>query len=188
MGSSWRAPVVATCAGSARARCRAGHPARGSLLRQGASGSLRRVARGRTVCLLGPHDVSPVARCPGGARAARPAASSTPQTPPVDGQCAQPGLDVGYHQAARTPQVGNLSPLRGAGSVLPLCRSLDGRRKGERHKRQAPDCQRLPKAGHSTRTTDAAPGPRRTDDGQDVFAVADGPRHPGQLQQTPRFR
>ena len=64
----------------------------------------------------------------------------------------------------------------------------DGRRKGERHKRQAPDCQRMPKAGHSTRTTDAPPGPRRTDDSQDVFAVADGSRHPGQLQQTPRFR
>ena len=59
---------------------------------------------------------------------------------------------------ARTAQVGDLSPLRGTGSVLPLCRGLDGRRKGERHKRQAPDCQRLPKAGHSTRTTDAAPG------------------------------
>ena len=84
--------------------------------------------------------------------------------------------------------MGDLSPLRGTGSVLPLCRGLDGRRKGERHKRKAAYCQRVPKAGHSTRTTDAAPGPRRTDDGQDVFAVADGSRHPGQLLSTPRFR
>ena len=37
-----------------------------------------------------------------------------------------------YHAFARTPQVGDLSPLRGAGSLLPLRGGLDGRHQGDR--------------------------------------------------------
>ena len=100
---------------------------------------------------------------------------------------APPGVDMGHHAVAGTPKMGDVSPLRGVGSVLALRRGLDGRHQGERHAGQAADYQRLCQAGHSTRTTDAAPGPRRSDEGEVVFANADRSRHPGQLQPTSRF-
>ncbi len=127
---------------------------RGSLLRPGASGSLRRVARGRTVCLLGTSERRDQRR--------------HPRLEPPRLMANAPNQVWTWDITRRTAQVGDLSPLRGTGSVLPLCRGLDGRARESATNCQAPDCQRLPKAGHSTRTTDAA-RPRRTDDGQDVL-------------------
>ena len=90
-------------------------------------------------------------------------------------------------KVARTSKMGDLSPLRGVGSVLSLRRGLDGRQKGERHAGQAAYYQCMRQAGHSTRATDTAPGPRRADESQDVFTVDDRSGHPGQLQQTSRI-
>lgn len=104
------APVFAPCAFPGRACPCSGHPARGSLFRPGAGSRVCHAAGGRTVCLLDPDHVPAASRCPRGPRAARPAPSSASRTPPVDGPCAQPGVDMGHHAVARTPKMGDVSP------------------------------------------------------------------------------
>ena len=87
-------------------------------------------------------------RPPGGPRAARPAPPSRLRQARTAGHRAQPGLDVGHHQAARTRQVDLLLPLRHPRHLQPLRRRLDGRRPRERRTGQEAHRRNLRKAEH----------------------------------------
>ena len=88
----------------------------------------------------------------------------------------------------RSAEVGDLPPLRRAGSLLALRRGVDGGFPRERHTGQEADPRRLSEARCRARSAYAPPGPWCPNDSQDLFAVSGGSRHPGQLQSASRIR
>jgi len=92
------------------------------------------------------------------------AAVSAVQEARAAGHRAQSGLDLGYHEAARSGQMDLLPPLRHPGHLQPLRGGLDGGSPRNCRAGQAPDRRHLRETGHRSGNSDHPRRPRNFDD------------------------
>src|SRR6185312_6920848 len=107
-----------------------GETARGPLHRPGAHGDLRPAPRRGAAPVLDPDDVPGPGGERGGARASAAAPARALLQTGTAGDGAEPGVELGHHEAARAGEVDVLLPLRPARHLQPLRRGLAGRREG----------------------------------------------------------